>query len=289
MRSRPRCRCIAAGRGGGSPSPAPRSVVLPAAGPGRGTAPRAAARSRCPATRRGGGAPPTRRPGSSARARGGGRARPRPRRARGSGGAWLVPAPARARSRPRCAPAACSTTPSRTGSARRAQAPAPTRSRRSPRWRDFVVGDPVPPAVDPDQPADRARRHPDRRRPSRDRRLQHDDAGGAGVGRLPRHRHDHRGRRAANGVGIVGIWPGARALEPAAARRQDHLRGLRARSGARSRGAAVINMSYGVAAKCIAEEQQILRAVRPARCRSPRRATSSATATRWSSRPASRT
>ena len=68
----------------------------------------------------------------------------------------------------------------------------------------------------------------------------------------------------ANGVGMLGIWPGARALNVAAARRPaHHLRRLGPRDRAAiSAGAAVINMSYGSPSKCIAEEQQILRAVK---------------------------
>ncbi len=67
----------------------------------------------------------------------------------------------------------------------------------------------------------------------------------------------------ANGVGMLGIWPGARALD---ATLPDGTfitcaDSTRAIGQAIRAGVAVINMSYGSPAKCIAEEQQILRAV----------------------------
>ena len=95
---------------------------------------------------------------------------------------------------------------------------------------------------------------------------------------LARHRDRVRGRRAANGVGILGVWPGARALNVPLPDDDDHLRrlgdGHRARRS--SAGAAVINMSYGSPTLCT---RRVRRA--PARGRgagsspSPPRATSS--------------
>ena len=66
-----------------------------------------------------------------------------------------------------------------------------------------------------------------------------------------------------NGVGMLGVWPGARTLNVPLTDGQritcaDSARGI---ARAVRHGAAVINMSYGSASKCVAEEQQINRAV----------------------------
>ena len=68
----------------------------------------------------------------------------------------------------------------------------------------------------------------------------------------------------ANGVGMLGIWPGARALNVPLPDGQritcaDSARAIRRAVDA---GSSVLNMSYGSASKCIAEEQQIERAVK---------------------------
>jgi hypothetical protein len=67
----------------------------------------------------------------------------------------------------------------------------------------------------------------------------------------------------ANGVGILGIWPGARVLAVPLPNGDsitcaDSARAIAAAANA---GASVINMSYGSPQKCIAEDQQIQRAV----------------------------
>jgi subtilisin family serine protease len=67
-----------------------------------------------------------------------------------------------------------------------------------------------------------------------------------------------------NGVGMLGIWPGARTLNvPLPDGRgitcADSARGI---ARAVDAGAAVINMSYGSPSKCTAEEQQVNRAVK---------------------------
>ena len=66
----------------------------------------------------------------------------------------------------------------------------------------------------------------------------------------------------ANGVGTLGVWPGARALNvplPPVIRCSDSARGIAASLAA---GAAVINMSYGSDAYCRAEHEELQRAVR---------------------------
>jgi hypothetical protein len=69
---------------------------------------------------------------------------------------------------------------------------------------------------------------------------------------------------AANGVGMLGVWPGARTLNLPLPDGQritcaDSARGI---GRAVQAGAAVINMSYGSPSKCIAEEQAVNRAVK---------------------------
>ncbi|CAA9479404.1 MAG: hypothetical protein AVDCRST_MAG65-1353 [uncultured Solirubrobacteraceae bacterium] len=65
-----------------------------------------------------------------------------------------------------------------------------------------------------------------------------------------------------NGVGIVGVWPGMRALNlpvPTQIRCSDSSSNI---NRAVSAGAAVINMSYGSASPCFAEYEQLQRATR---------------------------
>ena len=145
-----------------------------------------------------------------------------------------------------------------------AQAPAPDPLSGFARWRDFVVGGAVPPPVTPDGPLiglvdtmiDAG--HPEiagsNIAAARSRPLA-DDHGTATstVAAAP-----------ANGVGFLGIWPGARALNvPLPVDRgiscSESARGI---ARAVRAGAAVVNMSYGAPKKCATEEHQILRAVK---------------------------
>ena len=68
----------------------------------------------------------------------------------------------------------------------------------------------------------------------------------------------------ANGVGMLGIWPGARALNVPLPNGQQILCSDSARAIARAvrAGAAVINMSYGSPTRCGTEAQQIAKAVK---------------------------
>ena len=68
----------------------------------------------------------------------------------------------------------------------------------------------------------------------------------------------------ANGVGFLGIWPGARVLNLPLPQgeRISCADSVRAIGQAIRAGAGVINMSYAAKAICIAEREQILRAVR---------------------------
>ena len=181
-----------------------------------------------------------------------------------AGRAWLVPS-ARARAlasalaRARLLDYA---EPNRLGRSAQAQAPDPL----SPvaRWRDFVVGDQVPPPVGPDSPLigvvdtliD----------------VSHPEIVGSGITTLGGAAlSDFHGTATstvaaapANGVGMLGIWPGAHVLNVPLPDGQriscaDSARAIRRATGA---GAAVINMSYGSRSRCTTEEQQILRAVK---------------------------
>jgi hypothetical protein len=149
--------------------------------------------------------------------------------------------------------------------ARTAQAPAPDPLSPSARWRDVVVGDAVPPPVDPaaspliavvDTQID----------------VTHPELAGSNISTLGGAQlRDFHGTATstvaaapANGVGTLGIWPGARTLnvplpDGASITCADSSRGI---SEAIKAGASAINMSYGSPARCIAEEQQIERAVR---------------------------
>jgi hypothetical protein len=67
---------------------------------------------------------------------------------------------------------------------------------------------------------------------------------------------------AANGVGMLGLWPGARALNvslPQTILCSDSARMI---AEATKRGAAVINMSYGSQSRCTAEADAIQRAIK---------------------------
>ena len=142
--------------------------------------------------------------------------------------------------------------------ARRLQAPAPDPLDTRAAWRAAII-DPrlVPPPVTPQSPLlalidsqlDPA--HPE-------------FAGGniSTVGTLPvqsAHGTETAAIAAApkNGVGILGVWPGMRAVNvalPEQIRCSDSVAGI---ARAMAEGAAVINMSYGAAAFCFAEYQQL--------------------------------
>jgi len=148
--------------------------------------------------------------------------------------------------------------------ARRAQAPAPDPLSPFARWRDFVVGDAVPPPVTPESPlialvdTQLDVEHPE---------LKGSNITTAGV----RPATDEHGTATstvaaapANGVGILGIWPGARALDVPLPNGQailcsDSVGGI---DRAIAAGADVINMSYGSTVACIAEREQLLRAIK---------------------------
>jgi hypothetical protein len=179
-----------------------------------------------------------------------------------AGGAWLAP-----RSRARALAAALRARglldyaePNRIG--QRAQAPDPLSPQA--RWRDFVVGTAVAPPVSATSPLigvvdtliD----------------VTHPEIVGSNIATLGGTAlGDFHGTATAtvasapaNGVGMLGIWPGARTLNvPLPDDEQitcaDSARGISSAIKAR---VAVINMSYGSPSKCIAEEQQIQRAVK---------------------------
>ena len=131
------------------------------------------------------------------------------------------------------------------------------------RWRD-VVTDPalVPPPVTPTSPL----------LALIDSRLDetHPEFGGGNVSTLGTQRlTDPHGTATAavaaapvNGVGIVGVWPGMRALNlpvPTQIRCSDSSSNI---NRAVEAGAAVINMSYGSPSACFAEYEQLQRATR---------------------------
>ena len=152
--------------------------------------------------------------------------------------------------------------PNRLG--RRAQGPAPDPLSPQAGWRDFVVGAAIPPAVTPASPLigvvdtmiDVS--HPELAGSNIS------TAGGPAVSDFHGTAVSTVAAAPANGVGILGIWPGARALNLPLPNGQaitcaDSVRGI---SAAIKAGASVINMSYGSASRCTAEERQIQRAVK---------------------------
>ena len=182
-----------------------------------------------------------------------------------AGRTWLVP-----RERARALAAALESRglldyaePNRLGSSTQAPPPDDPLSPNA-RWRDFVVGDAVPPPVGSSSPLialvdtliD----------------VSHPEIAGSNIkttgGAALRDFHGTAtatvAAAAANGVGMLGIWPDARTLNiPLPDGRRitcaDSVRGIRR---AIREGADVINMSYGAEQKCAAEEQQILRAIK---------------------------
>jgi len=144
-----------------------------------------------------------------------------------------------------------------------AQAPDPLSAQAA--WRDRVVGDAVAPPVDPlasplialvDTQID----------------VTHPELAGSNIATLGGSTvADYHGTATAtvaaapaNGVGTLGVWPGARTLNIPLPNGEeiacsDSAGGIAAAIKA---GAAAINMSYGSPSKCIAEEQQVQRAVK---------------------------
>jgi len=179
-----------------------------------------------------------------------------------AGGAWLAP-----RDRARSLAAALRARglldyaePNRIG--RRAQAPDPLSPQA--RWRDFVVAGAVAPPVAATSPLIGVVdtlidvTHPEIVGSNIT------TLGGATLGDFHGTATATVASAPANGVGMLGIWPGARTLNVPLPDDQritcaDSARGI---SSAIKAGAAVINMSYGSPSKCTAEEQQIQRAVK---------------------------
>ena len=152
--------------------------------------------------------------------------------------------------------------PNRIG--RKAQAPAGDPLSAQAGWRDFVVGGQVPPPVTPASPLIGLV----------DTQIDvgHPEIAGSNIattgGAALRDAHGTAtstvAAAPANGVGMLGVWPGARALIVALPSGEGILCSDSARGIARAikAGAAVINMSYGAPESCIAEERQVLRAVK---------------------------
>ena len=193
-----------------------------------------------------------------------------------AGGAWEV---ARERARPLAAALRAQglldyAEPNRI--ARPAQAPDPLSAQAG--WRDFVVGGAVAPPVAPTSPlialVDTAidTSHPE---------IAGSNITTLGGGQLA----DFHGTATAtvaaapaNGVGMLGVWPGARALNVPLPNGEQILCSDSARAIARAvrAGAAVINMSYGSPTAAAAPSRsRSRRRSRPARSRSPRPGTSS--------------
>ena len=146
--------------------------------------------------------------------------------------------------------------------AHRTQAPDPLSPRAG--WRDVVVGDAVAPPVGPTSPlialvdtmVD----------------VNHPEIAGSNIttlgGAQPADFHGTAtatvAAAPANGVGMLGIWPGARALNVPLPNGRQILCSQSARAIARAirNGAAVINMSYGSPQRCTTEQEQVNRAVR---------------------------
>ena len=146
-----------------------------------------------------------------------------------------------------------------------AQAPPPDPLSGFARWRDFVVGDAVAPAVTPDSPLIGVV----------DTRIDesHPEIAGSGITAAPGGAlNDAHGTATstvaaapANGVGFLGIWPGARVLNLPLPDGSKILCSDSAGAIARAirAGADVINMSYAAASsRCETEERQILSAVK---------------------------
>ena len=130
-------------------------------------------------------------------------------------------------------------------------------------WRDYVVLDQVPPPVTRESPLIGV--------VDTQIDVRHPEIAGSNIGTTSGVAvRDFHGTATstvaaapANGVGMLGIWPGARVLATPVPNGlsiscSDSTRAI---AQALRAEAAVINMSYGSPTKCIAEEQQVLRAV----------------------------
>jgi hypothetical protein len=147
---------------------------------------------------------------------------------------------------------------------RRAQAPLPDPLSAFAAWRDVVVRDQVPPPVTPESPligivdTQIDVTHPE---------IVGSNITSTGSG-APFDVHGTATTTVAaapkNDIGILGLWPGARTLNVALPTGTRITCDASARGIARAvaEGAAVINMSYGSPSRCIAEEEQIMRAVK---------------------------
>jgi hypothetical protein len=146
----------------------------------------------------------------------------------------------------------------------RAQAPDPLSAHPNSAWRASVVGTAVPPGVTPESPLIGVV----------DTMIDagHPEIAGSNIATLGGAAlSDFHGTATTtvaaapqNGVGMLGVWPGARTLNVplpsgSSITCADSARGIAAAVNA---GAAVINMSYGSPSKCTAEEQQVNRAVK---------------------------
>jgi len=143
------------------------------------------------------------------------------------------------------------------------QAPAPDPLSPTAWGRNFVVADQIPPAVTPASPLIAV--------VDTQIDLGHPEIAGSGITSAgadpPADLHGTAtttvAAAPANQVGFLGVWPGARTLNVPVPTRQipcsESARGI---ATAVRAGAAVINMSYAATARCIAEERQILRAVK---------------------------
>jgi subtilisin family serine protease len=132
------------------------------------------------------------------------------------------------------------------------------------RWRDFVVGDAVAPPVTETSPLIAV--------VDTQIDVAHPELAGSNITTLggPPLTDFHGTATAtvaaapANGVGTLGIWPGARTLNVPLPNSEEITCAQSARgiASAIKAGAAAINMSYGSPARCTAEEHQIQRAVK---------------------------
>ena len=146
----------------------------------------------------------------------------------------------------------------------RFQAPAPDPLEGFASWRDFVVGGAVAPVATPSSPVIAV---VDTRIDESHPEIAGSNITAASGGRLA----DFHGTATsavaaapANGVGFIGLWPGARALNVPLPNGDNILCSDSSRAIGRAirAGADVINMSYGAANfRCATEERQILRAI----------------------------
>jgi hypothetical protein len=146
---------------------------------------------------------------------------------------------------------------------RRAQAPAPDPLSPLSNWRDRVVGNAVPPAVTASSPLIAlVDSQLDRTTPELAASPNIQTTGGQPLIDFHGTATASVVAAAANGVGNLGVWPGANALNvslPPTILCSDSARQIAAATRA---GAAVINMSYGSQSRCTAEADAIQHAVK---------------------------